>query len=153
MGGNRNDVAIVTHQDTKSIVMVVYQYLKWMVINIKYIVNVCVYYPSYSLIIKHCIMVYTLHPSSPLCCWFVLLNLLHCHMISTDVEPFLFYILCECDKDGFHVVGYFSKEKNSAEGYNVACILTFPQYQRKGYGKFLIALCKLHNTSSFSPKP
>jgi len=57
-----------------------------------------------------------------------------------DVEPFLFYILCEYDKSGFHVVGYFSKEKDSPEGYNVACILTFPQYQRKGYGKFLIAL-------------
>jgi len=24
--------------------------------------------------------------------------------------------------------------------YNVACILTFPQYQRKGYGRFLISL-------------
>ena len=26
-----------------------------------------------------------------------------------DVEPFLFYILCEVDKLGAHVVGYFSK--------------------------------------------
>lgn len=26
-----------------------------------------------------------------------------------DVEPFLFYILCEVDKQGAHVVGYFSK--------------------------------------------
>jgi len=57
-----------------------------------------------------------------------------------DVEPFLFYILTECDNDGHHVVGYFSKEKQSAEHYNVACILTFPQYQRKGYGNFLISL-------------
>jgi GNAT superfamily N-acetyltransferase len=36
-------------------------------------------------------------------------------------------------------VGYFSKEKNSEEGYNLACILTLPCYQKKGYGKFLIA--------------
>jgi hypothetical protein len=36
-------------------------------------------------------------------------------------------------------VGYFSKEKNSAEGNNLACILTLPPYQRKGYGRFLIA--------------
>jgi len=57
-----------------------------------------------------------------------------------DVEPFLFYILTECDTDGHHIVGYFSKEKQSAEHYNVACILTFPQYQRKGYGNFLISL-------------
>jgi GNAT superfamily N-acetyltransferase len=36
-------------------------------------------------------------------------------------------------------VGYFSKEKNSEEGYNLACILTLPCYQKKGYGKFLIS--------------
>lgn len=57
-----------------------------------------------------------------------------------DVEPFLFYLLCEVDKQGYHVVGYFSKEKQSNEQHNLACILTFPQYQRKGYGKFLIGL-------------
>ena len=34
---------------------------------------------------------------------------------------------------------YFSKEKSSEEGYNLACILTLPAYQRKGYGKCLIA--------------
>ena len=39
----------------------------------------------------------------------------------------------------YHVVGYFSKEKNSVEGFNLACILTLPSYQRKGYGKLLIA--------------
>jgi len=56
-----------------------------------------------------------------------------------DVDLFLFYILCECDERGCHMVGYFSKEKHSEEGYNLACILTLPPYQRKGYGKFLIA--------------
>eukprot|EP00743_Colponemidia_sp_Colp-15_P005295 GILK01005694.1.p1 GENE.GILK01005694.1~~GILK01005694.1.p1 ORF type:complete len:457 (-),score=58.63 GILK01005694.1:201-1571(-) len=56
-----------------------------------------------------------------------------------DVDPFLFYIVTEVDDKGCHFVGYFSKEKNSAEGYNLACILTLPAYQRKGYGKFLIA--------------
>lgn len=30
------------------------------------------------------------------------------------------------------------QEKESSEDYNVACILTLPQYQRKGYGKLLI---------------
>ena len=35
-------------------------------------------------------------------------------------------------------MGYFSKEKESSEDYNVACILTLPPYQRKGYGKLLI---------------
>mmetsp|Transcript_13381 Transcript_13381/g.54026 ORF Transcript_13381/g.54026 Transcript_13381/m.54026 type:complete len:572 (+) Transcript_13381:187-1902(+) len=56
-----------------------------------------------------------------------------------DVEPFLFYVLCEVDAKGHHVVGYFSKEKCSEEGYNLACILTLPAYQRKGYGKMLIS--------------
>lgn len=56
-----------------------------------------------------------------------------------DVDLFLFYILCEVDERGCHIVGYFSKEKSSEEGYNLACILTLPSYQRKGYGKFLIS--------------
>eukprot|EP01117_Protostelium_nocturnum_P000835 TRINITY_DN1105_c0_g1_i3.p1 TRINITY_DN1105_c0_g1~~TRINITY_DN1105_c0_g1_i3.p1 ORF type:complete len:434 (-),score=101.43 TRINITY_DN1105_c0_g1_i3:814-2049(-) len=56
-----------------------------------------------------------------------------------DVEPFLFYIMTECDTRGCHMVGYFSKEKNSQEDYNLACILTLPPYQRKGYGKLLIS--------------
>lgn len=56
-----------------------------------------------------------------------------------DVDPFLFYCMCVRDEYGFHLVGYFSKEKESAEGFNVACILTLPQYQRSGYGRLLIA--------------
>ncbi|KAL1597779.1 Histone acetyltransferase [Paraconiothyrium brasiliense] len=55
-----------------------------------------------------------------------------------DVDPFLFYCMATRDEHGCHLVGYFSKEKESAEGYNVACILTLPQYQRKGFGKLLI---------------
>jgi histone acetyltransferase HTATIP len=42
------------------------------------------------------------------------------------------------DSMGCHLIGYFSKEKESAENYNVACILTLPQHQRHGYGKYLI---------------
>ncbi|KAG8185342.1 hypothetical protein JTE90_005470 [Oedothorax gibbosus] len=55
-----------------------------------------------------------------------------------DTDPFLFYVMTEVDNSGFHIVGYFSKEKESTEDYNVACILTLPPYQRKGYGKMLI---------------
>ncbi|CAB9505839.1 Histone acetyltransferase of the MYST family [Seminavis robusta] len=57
-----------------------------------------------------------------------------------DVEPFLFYIITSVDDKGAHIVGYFSKEKVSAEEYNLACILTFPQYQSQGFGKFIISL-------------
>ena len=56
-----------------------------------------------------------------------------------DVDPFMFYCMCVRDEYGAHMIGYFSKEKESAENYNVACILTLPQYQRLGYGKLLIA--------------
>ena len=73
-----------------------------------------------------------------------------------DVDPFLFYVLCEVDEFGCHIVGYFSKEKSSADN-NLACILTFPQYQRKGYGKLLISisyeLTKLEQTTGSPEKP
>ncbi|GJJ76438.1 histone acetyltransferase HTATIP [Entomortierella parvispora] len=56
-----------------------------------------------------------------------------------DVDPFLFYIMTMRDEDGAHFVGYFSKEKESADQFNVACILTMPQFQRMGFGRLLIA--------------
>ncbi|CAH2043148.1 unnamed protein product, partial [Iphiclides podalirius] len=55
-----------------------------------------------------------------------------------DVEPFLFYVLTKNDSKGCHLVGYFSKEKHCQQKYNVSCIMTMPQYQRQGYGRFLI---------------
>ncbi len=55
-----------------------------------------------------------------------------------DVEPFLFYALTKSDRKGCHLVGYFSKEKSCQQKYNVSCIMTMPQYQRQGYGRFLI---------------
>ena len=35
------------------------------------------------------------------------------------------------------------QEKESLEGNNLACIMTLPPYQRKGYGRFLIAVSAL----------
>ncbi|KAM7223951.1 hypothetical protein V8F06_000424 [Rhypophila decipiens] len=55
-----------------------------------------------------------------------------------DVEPFLFYVLCEYDDLGYHFVGYFSKEKRASSQNNVSCILTLPIHQRKGFGNLLI---------------
>jgi len=60
--------------------------------------------------------------------------------LSYDPTPFFFYVLYEVDRDGYHPVGYFSKEKESKEQYNLACIVSLPPYQRKGYGKFIISL-------------
>ena len=59
-----------------------------------------------------------------------------------DIEPFIFYVLTEIEildnQEIAHVVGYFSKEKYSLDGYNLACIMILPQFQRKGYGRLLI---------------
>lgn len=71
---------------------------------------------------------------------FIKLNLNHYRYYDTD--PFLFYVMTQFDGRGFHLVGYFSKEKESSEDYNVACILTLPPYQRKGFGKLLIEFSK-----------
>lgn len=55
--------------------------------------------------------------------------------ICYDISAFLFYVMTMRQE----IVGYFSKEKAMTNSrYNVACILTFPQHQRKGVGRFLI---------------
>ncbi|MCI4384712.1 hypothetical protein PGIGA_G00041900 [Pangasianodon gigas] len=57
----------------------------------------------------------------------------------------------------YEVDGRDHKEKESPDGNNVACILTLPPYQRRGYGKFLIAfsyeLSKLESTVGSPEKP
>ncbi|KAI9347396.1 acyl-CoA N-acyltransferase [Zopfochytrium polystomum] len=68
-----------------------------------------------------------------------------------DVEPFLFYVMTESDEDGFHLVGYFSKEKRSSSNYNLSCILTLPIHQRKGYGNLLIDFSYLLSKKESKP--
>ncbi|KXJ89806.1 hypothetical protein Micbo1qcDRAFT_165174 [Microdochium bolleyi] len=74
-----------------------------------------------------------------------------------DVEPFLFYVLCEYDDMGYHFVGYFSKEKRASSQNNVSCILTLPIHQRKGYGNLLIdfsyLLTKVEEKTGSPEKP
>lgn len=74
-----------------------------------------------------------------------------------DVEPFLFYVLCEYDECGYHFVGYFSKEKRRSSQNNVSCILTLPIHQRKGYGNLLIdfsyLLTKVEQKTGSPEKP
>lgn len=74
-----------------------------------------------------------------------------------DVEPFLFYVLCEFDECGYHFVGYFSKEKRASSQNNVSCILTLPIHQRKGYGNLLIdfsyLLTKVEEKTGSPEKP
>ncbi|KAI6189385.1 Histone acetyltransferase [Aphelenchoides bicaudatus] len=74
-----------------------------------------------------------------------------------DTDPFLFYVLTETRETGDHIVGYFSKEKESADEYNVACILVLPSYQKRGFGRLLIEfsyeISKLENKTGSPEKP
>jgi hypothetical protein len=55
-------------------------------------------------------------------------------------QEFHFYIACLNDIRGAHPIGFFSKEKKSENANNLACILSFPCYQRMGVGRFLVQL-------------
>ncbi len=59
-----------------------------------------------------------------------------------DASTFLYYTLVLRDSPespNGQVVGFFSKEKMSWDNNNVACILVFPPWQRRGLGQILIA--------------
>jgi GNAT superfamily N-acetyltransferase len=58
--------------------------------------------------------------------------------IMYDLEPFLLYVLVRFDSGITEIIGFFSKEKVSPEFHNLSCILIFPQYQQKGYGRLLM---------------
>ncbi len=59
-----------------------------------------------------------------------------------DVDPFLFYVLCEVDERGYHPVGYYSKEKYSDVGYNLGESLKVAHDCR------FTATCMLHVSNS-----
>jgi hypothetical protein len=70
-----------------------------------------------------------------------------------DVTTFLYYLLVsdhpspspsvnssKNDPPKPQVVGFFSKEKMSWDNNNLACILVFPPWQRKGLGQILMGV-------------
>ncbi|KAH8590821.1 acyl-CoA N-acyltransferase [Bisporella sp. PMI_857] len=59
-----------------------------------------------------------------------------------DVFGFNYFLLVHaCPKTGAQqIVGFFSKEKMSWDNNNLACILVFPPWQRKGLGAMLMGV-------------
>lgn len=79
----------------------------------------------------------------------------------------LFYVLTEADRSTvYHALGFFSKVRTSPAGllvaddtsqekvnyddFNLACIVVFPPYQRKGYGMMLIEFSTSITTRCFT---
>ncbi|ELU41339.1 MOZ/SAS family domain-containing protein [Rhizoctonia solani AG-1 IA] len=65
-----------------------------------------------------------------------------------DTEHFMFYILTDADAHRDHFLAYFSQEKISYDDYNLACIVTLPPYQKRGYGMLLIEFNSVYATLS-----
>ncbi|KAJ9626304.1 SAS complex subunit [Taxawa tesnikishii (nom. ined.)] len=59
-----------------------------------------------------------------------------------DVSTFRYYILTQTDPSTSQqqIVGFFSKEKMSWDNNNVACILVFPPWQKRGLGQILMGV-------------
>lgn len=58
-----------------------------------------------------------------------------------DVAGFNYFLLVHTSPTGDQqIVGFFSKEKMSWDKNNLACILIFPPWQRKGLGAILIGI-------------
>ncbi|KAJ1960587.1 K(lysine) acetyltransferase [Dipsacomyces acuminosporus] len=89
-----------------------------------------------------------------------------------DIGGFLFYILLlrsgdsgnmqelgtgECKSSPYVFAGYFSKEKNSVDRNNLACILVLPQFRGQNLGQLLIELSyeltKLEHTTGGPEQP
>ncbi|KAG9397239.1 MYST -like histone acetyltransferase [Carpediemonas membranifera] len=58
--------------------------------------------------------------------------------VVVDTDLFLFYCLTETTPMGCQTVGFFSKTFDPEYRNILACILTLPQHQKKGFGKVLI---------------
>jgi histone acetyltransferase HTATIP len=57
-----------------------------------------------------------------------------------DTTPFVFYTLCSITDHGCIVAAYFSREKRNPDAFNLSCILTLPQHQGRGLGRFLVEM-------------
>ena len=59
-----------------------------------------------------------------------------------DVMTFMYYLLVHTDSETNQrqIVGFFSKEKLRWDNNNLACILVFPPWQKRGLGQILMGV-------------
>ena len=59
-----------------------------------------------------------------------------------DVMTFMYYLLIHTDSETKQrqIVGFFSKEKLRWDNNNLACILVFPPWQKRGLGQILMGV-------------
>ncbi|EAY13891.1 MOZ/SAS family protein [Trichomonas vaginalis G3] len=57
-----------------------------------------------------------------------------------NVCQFNFFVLCECDEFGAHVVSFFSRDYQWRDNNILACILVLPPWQKHGYGRLMISI-------------
>lgn len=57
-----------------------------------------------------------------------------------NVCQFNFFVLCECDEYGAHVVSFFSRDFQWRDNNILACILVLPPWQKHGYGRLMISI-------------
>ena len=110
-----------------------YQSMKSMELTLNGIVKICACLESSLSITKHCSMML-----NTFCFMFspIMIIMVSVVIIFQFLLKFLhFFCLFLL---GSHFIGYFSKEKFSAKRFNVSCIVTLPQFQRCGFGRFLI---------------
>jgi len=67
--------------------------------------------------------------------------------LELSIESFFFYVLCEVRDDGYHFLGYFSKDvctpaskDNKKDHNNLSCIMVLPCFQKGGYGKLIVEM-------------
>jgi histone acetyltransferase MYST1 len=55
----------------------------------------------------------------------------------------IFYVITSVRNGVETVVGFFTKEKDTTNENNLACIIVFPPYQNKGFGSLMIKFGEL----------
>lgn len=94
------------------------------------------------MLFMHSVLIIKNYINSCVCCS-VILNRIRSYLTNTLcgtwIEVYLLHLL---EFDNFFPSVFYPQEKHCQQKYNVSCIMILPQYQRRGYGRFLIDFSK-----------